>query len=93
MTEEAYLQEVPRYRNTLIQRYLPTGFDPVAQIATDPDTTCTYRGYIKFLETDLADSSVMTEAKTKAQVKNKLEDVAKQMIVRGKVGCFQPLEH
>ncbi|KAL8660011.1 MAG: hypothetical protein Q9202_006837 [Teloschistes flavicans] len=81
ITEEEYLRDAPKFRNDLLARYLPEDFNVDAHIAKDADTTLTYRGYIKFLETDLA---TMGEERTKSQMKNHFEATAKKMIVRGK---------
>ncbi|KAL8737192.1 MAG: hypothetical protein Q9181_001918 [Wetmoreana brouardii] len=81
ITEEEYLKDAPQFRNDLLAKYLPEKFDVDAHIAKDADTTLTYRGYIKFLETDLADQG---EEETKAQMKKRYEAIAKKMIVRGK---------
>ncbi len=83
--EEGYLRDAPNFRDGLYKRYLPENFDPDTQIANDADTTLTYRGYIKFLETDLANNGPESEQKSKAQHKKFREDVAKSMIGRGKV--------
>ncbi|SLM34376.1 Pyoverdine biosynthesis [Lasallia pustulata] len=85
LSEEDYLRDASSFRDSLIKQYLPVDFDP-AQITNDADTCLTYRGYIKFLETDLADnvSPLDTERKSKAQTKRHHEDVAKGMISRGK---------
>lgn len=85
--EVEYLKDAPVFRSQMIEKYLPKGFNPEAHIAKDADATSTYRGYIKFLETDLANSVTEGEPKTKAQIKKHHEEVAKKMIVRGKVKC------
>ncbi|KAL8949691.1 MAG: hypothetical protein Q9222_004220 [Ikaeria aurantiellina] len=83
-TEEEYLKGASHFRSSIIEKYLPTGFDPETHIAKDPDATLTYRGYIKFLETDLAARPVEGEPKSKAQMKKLYEETAKKMMVRGK---------
>ena len=85
ITEEEYLKHAPEFRTEIITKYLPENFDPDVHITKDADTTLTYRGYIKFLETDLANRNWGEETKTKAQIKKLHEDIAKKMIVRGKV--------
>lgn len=85
LSEEAYLKDAPSFRDGLYKQYLPENFDPEVQIANDADMTLTYRGYIKFLETDLANSNPESEQKSKAQHKRYREEVAKSMIGRGKV--------
>ncbi len=85
LSEEAYLKDAPSFRDGLNKRYLPESFDAEVQIANDADTTLTYRGYIKFLETDLANNGPESEQKSKSQHKKYREGVAKSMIGRGKV--------
>lgn len=97
ITEEEYLKHAPEFRTEIITKYLPENFDPDLYITKDADTTLTYRGYIKFLETDLANHNWGEETKTKAQIKKLHEEVAKKMIVRGKVkrssDIVIPLDH
>ena len=88
LDEDAYLRDAHSFRDGLHKRYLPENFDSDTQIAADADTTLTYRGYIKFLETDLANNGPESEQKSKAQHKKFREDVAKSMIGRGKVIPF-----
>ena len=85
LSEEAYLKDAPNIRDRLYKQSLPENFDSDLQIASDADTTLTYRGYIKFLETDLANNGPELEQKSKAQHKKYREVVAKSMIGRGKV--------
>ncbi|MCJ1248313.1 hypothetical protein MMC30_005530 [Trapelia coarctata] len=84
LSEEAYLRDAPRFRAELNRQYLPEGFDPDVQISKDADTMLTYRGYIKFLEIDLATAGQESKSVSKSQLKKNHEKVAKQMIVRGK---------
>lgn len=90
-TEEDYLRNAPKYRDEIIRKYLPVDFDPVEFIAKDFDATCTFRGYIKFLETDFTDNIFEGKLKTKSQIKRYHEDVARSMIIRGKASS--PLYH
>ena len=79
--EEEYLEAAPSFRDEILTRYLPKDFDTDAYIANDVNATLTYRGYIKFLEIDLAHQLVN---ETKSQMKKVYESTAKRMIVRGK---------
>ena len=82
LAEDVYLQQAPRYRNLLVERYTPQGFDADQFIKESNDATLTYRGYIKFLEKDLENDPVLTASKTR---KKETEKIAKAMIGRGKV--------
>ncbi|KAH6674834.1 Pyoverdine/dityrosine biosynthesis protein-domain-containing protein [Halenospora varia] len=81
MSQKYYLENAKRFRDTVTSRYLPEKFDVDSEIASDPDAALTYRGYIKFLELDLAKDN---SDETKSQVKKRQENVAKSMIRRGK---------
>ncbi|KAL9595587.1 MAG: hypothetical protein Q9219_006351 [cf. Caloplaca sp. 3 TL-2023] len=83
-TEEAYLKDVSYFRDQIMERYTPEGFNVESHLAKDADATLTYRGYIKFLETDLATRPADAEPKTKSQMKKMYEEIAKKMMVRGK---------
>ncbi|KAL8640383.1 MAG: hypothetical protein Q9226_008755 [Calogaya cf. arnoldii] len=78
INEEEYLKAAPLFRDELLARYLSEGFDADAHIAKDADITLTYRGYIKFLETDLANQGEGGE--TKAQMNKRYEATAKLSI-------------
>lgn len=82
LDEERYLREAPGFRSELHDKNLPEGFDATSFIANEPDATLTYRGYIKFLEKDLEQSSA---SKPPAQRKKFHEETAKAMMGRGKV--------
>ncbi|KAI1747701.1 Pyoverdine/dityrosine biosynthesis protein-domain-containing protein [Xylaria castorea] len=81
VTEDVYLSNVNRVRDEIIRHYMPPGFDAEKAIANEVDTTLTYRGYLRFLELDLAPQMI---GDTKAQNRSRREKVAKHMIVRGR---------
>ncbi|TQV94406.1 pyoverdine/dityrosine biosynthesis protein [Cordyceps javanica] len=74
-----YLKNVPKLRQRLVQD-MPSDLEVKRLIATDMDTTLVYRGYLRFLELDLAITGM---GKTKTQQKKRIRAVAKQMIGRG----------
>ncbi|KAH8155962.1 hypothetical protein CIB48_g12285 [Xylaria polymorpha] len=78
LTEEMYLEKVPEFRS-LLEAHGPADFDIVEAIANDPDILKTYRGYRKFLETDLS-----RNGRSKSQQGRQIGEVAKAMITRGK---------
>lgn len=55
------------------------------RISEDEDTCSTYRGYIKFLETDLQNVYPVGEGRSKSKYKRGIEYIAKQMLMRGDV--------
>ena len=91
LSEEDYLRAAAGFRARMAERYLPENFDAVAHVTKDADTTFTYRGYIKFLETDLATRVDESGPQTKAQIKKHNEGVAIKMIARGKVSSHHLL--
>lgn len=53
MTKDSYLALTPAARKTLEEQYGRTEEEVLNMIQTDADTLLTYRGFIRFLETDL----------------------------------------
>lgn len=79
VSKEQYLTNIAKIRHKLAHG-LPSDAEVDDMIRTDLDTTLVYRGYLKFLELDLAKSA--TES-SKAQEKKRLRAMARQMIARG----------
>ncbi|OAX83873.1 hypothetical protein ACJ72_01775 [Emergomyces africanus] len=85
LTAEQYLKDAAWFRTQLYERNIPENFDVSMFISNDPDTTLTYRGYIKFLEKDLdGDSLISDQCVSKRQVKKRHEATARNMISRGR---------
>ncbi|KAI1357745.1 Clavaminate synthase-like protein [Xylaria arbuscula] len=78
LTEAMYLEKAPEFR-VLLEANGPVDFDVIDSIENDPDILRTYRGYRKFLETDLTRGG-----RSKSQQGRLIGDVAKAMITRGK---------
>ncbi|KAK6832156.1 hypothetical protein RU639_002997 [Aspergillus parasiticus] len=72
------------FRQRLVENYTPLDYDCAASIREDKDVCATYRGYIKFLTKDLEHTFVDDGSVSKRSHKQKLESIAKDMIVRGK---------
>lgn len=85
LTQEIYLQQASQYRQLLVERYTPEGFDAGQSIKESNDAMLTYRGYIKFLEKDLEHDPVLAAAKNR---KLESEKIAKAMISRGKASTY-----
>lgn len=85
--EAEYAQQAPLVRERMVETYTPENYDINEQIASEEDICTTYRGYIKFLQKDLAH---LNNGQSKSQVKKRNEAVAKKMIARGKVLFFNP---
>lgn len=82
-SEEVYVEYAPQIRAEIVRRFLPRGFDPTEAIAKDPDMNHTYCGYARFMATELANTIHDMPSRLK---RRHCKDVAKGMIVRGKVG-------
>ncbi|GAT27524.1 pyoverdine/dityrosine biosynthesis protein [Aspergillus luchuensis] len=82
---EAYEKLAPEFRQELIKKYTPEGFDAAVKIKTDENICTTYRGYIKFLTKDLEHLHVDDGTKSRKSHKKHLGDVAKSMIERGAI--------
>lgn len=83
-TLDEYFQTAQWYREELTRRYLPEGFDVNSEMKTKEDMVLTYRGYIKFLTTDLKHEQ-QRQGLSNSKIKTMNELVAKQMIRRGAV--------
>lgn len=79
LTKEKYLDGVASYRQAL-HELLPEGYDGADDIANDPDVNQTYKGYKKFLDTEV---DIKNEGRAARDRRN--ADLAKQMMGRGKV--------
>ncbi|CAL3970609.1 unnamed protein product [Diplocarpon coronariae] len=87
-TEEAktldeYLATAGMYRDQMVAINTPVDFDVKTHLEQDPSALMTYRGYIKFLEMDLAHAEGR-EGLSKKGRKKLNEIIAKKMIARGK---------
>lgn len=81
---DEYVQNASWYRNEMVKKYLPTGFNVRVELKTNINALMTYRGYLKFLQTDLRYEKSRQRQSGK-QVKKMNEAVAKLMIARGAV--------
>ncbi|KAH6671279.1 Pyoverdine/dityrosine biosynthesis protein-domain-containing protein [Halenospora varia] len=81
-TVEEYVQSAASIRKKLVADHIPTGFDVKEHLKRDTSALMTYRGYLKFLRTDLKYAEGRKGA-SKNTVKRMNSDVAKKMIIRG----------
>ncbi|KAJ5664905.1 Pyoverdine biosynthesis [Penicillium maclennaniae] len=79
-----YLAHASCLRRELRHLHGDPSFDADEAIKTDNDTCLTYRGYIKFLTKDLAHQE-QTQSLSKRARQNQIAQIARQMIVRGKM--------
>ncbi|KAI1472620.1 Pyoverdine/dityrosine biosynthesis protein-domain-containing protein [Daldinia caldariorum] len=83
LDEIRYVANATNFRHALLQQFSRPGYDVSLRISEDEDTCLTYRGYIKFLETDLQNVYPIGEGRSKSKYKRGVEYIAKQMLTRG----------
>ncbi|KZF20182.1 hypothetical protein L228DRAFT_232708 [Xylona heveae TC161] len=82
MTKETYLQFVEKSREVLLSEYGRSEEEVRQMMSDDPDTLTTYRGFIRFLETDLRYSPVAKAATSGQQFRKIVKKVAMGMMIR-----------
>lgn len=85
LTEESYIDQAPHFRDKLTEIHTPVGLDLRHDIANNEDSAATYRGYIRFLAKDLANTKKYETKTSKSAIKKRNEMVARRMMGRGKV--------
>ncbi|OLN87378.1 Spore wall maturation protein DIT1-like protein 4 [Colletotrichum chlorophyti] len=82
LTKEKYMELVDESRTTLEAQFGDPDKDVRAMIDTDADTLMTYRGFIRFLETDLRNSPIAAHAKSGHKYRKVVKEVAMKMMMR-----------
>ena len=90
LDEMTYVANASNFRRALLNTFGNPGWD-WKQVSQSEDVCLTYRGYIKFLETDLADVYPLTEGRSKSRYKRGIEYIAREMMGRGDVSSLRPL--
>lgn len=90
LDEAVYLSNASAFRDTFLSRYGDEKLDVSERIRGDDDTCMTYRGYIRFLATDLANVYPTGPNRSKSQYKREIECIAKKMLYRGDVSYTLP---
>lgn len=85
MTQIIYAANATNFRRLLLNRYGKDDIDIDHAIATDPDTLMTYRGYCRFLESDLQYIYPTGKTRSKNAYKREVKFLAKEMLIRGYV--------
>ncbi|KAK2070051.1 hypothetical protein P8C59_004585 [Phyllachora maydis] len=83
LDEMRYVANATDFRRELLNRYGAPGYDAARAVAENADTCLTYRGYQRFLQTDLAPVYPMGEGRSRSQFEKGVGYVAKQMLKRG----------
>ena len=82
-TAEEYANRIGDLKEHVFSSFTPAGYDFDADLKKDKNALSTYRGYIKFLETDLA-MYFREQKMSKSATKKHCSKVARGMIARGK---------
>jgi len=82
LTFESYLALADTARKAVVSEHGRSEEDIRALILNDSDSMLTYRGFIRFLETDLRHSPVAAQAKSGQQFRKIVKKVAMQMMIR-----------
>ncbi|RGP81180.1 hypothetical protein FLONG3_717 [Fusarium longipes] len=82
LDEMTYVAHASDFRRALLNTFSKPGWkwDDIRQ---SEDQCMTYRGYMKFLQTDLETVYPLDETRTKSRYKRGIEHIAKQMMARG----------
>ncbi|OHW90955.1 pyoverdine dityrosine biosynthesis [Colletotrichum incanum] len=83
LEEITYVANATNFRRSLLNTFGRSDYDPSKEISQNEDTCLTYRGYIKFLETDLRHVYPVGEDRSKTKFKAGIEYISKQMLQRG----------
>ncbi|KAI1077747.1 Pyoverdine/dityrosine biosynthesis protein-domain-containing protein [Whalleya microplaca] len=83
LDEIRYVANATNFRHALLKQFSRPEYNVSSRISEDEDTCLTYRGYIKFLETDLQNVYPIGEGRSKKKYKKGVEYIAKQMLMRG----------
>ncbi|KAK4678468.1 hypothetical protein QC764_307890 [Podospora pseudoanserina] len=83
LDEITYVANATEFRRALLNTFGRPDFDASVEICCNEDTCMTYRGYIKFLETDLRHVYPLGSDRSKSKFKRGTEHIAKNMLMRG----------
>ncbi|EQK99744.1 Pyoverdine biosynthesis [Ophiocordyceps sinensis CO18] len=82
LDEMTYVANASNFRRALLNDFGSADWE-WKEVSQNEDVCLTYRGYIKFLETDLKDVYPISEGRSKKKYKRGIEYIAKQMLARG----------
>lgn len=84
LDEMTYVANASNFRRALLNEFSDPNWQ-WKEVRQNEDVCLTYRGYIKFLETDLENVYPQGPQRTKSKYKKGIEYIAKQMLARGHV--------
>ncbi|KAI1486752.1 putative pyoverdine/dityrosine biosynthesis protein [Biscogniauxia mediterranea] len=83
LDEMTYVANATNFRHGLLAQFSKPGFDASLRISEDEDTCLTYKGYIRFLGTDLRYVYPVGPGQSKRKFQKGIKYIAKQMLNRG----------
>ncbi|KAH7166366.1 Pyoverdine/dityrosine biosynthesis protein-domain-containing protein [Dactylonectria macrodidyma] len=83
LEEITYVANATNFRRYLLNKYGKEDLDIDHEIATNPDTLMTYRGYRRFLESDLQHVFPSGKGRSIKGYKKNVKFLAKEMLIRG----------
>lgn len=93
LKEISYIANATNFRRFLFNKYGKQDIDIEHRIKIDPDTLMTYRGYCRFLESDLQHIFFTGKGRSGHGYKNDVKYLAKQMLIRGYVSRIVSINH
>ena len=91
LDEMTYVANATNFRRSLLNEFSRPDWQ-WSEVKESEDVCLTYRGYIKFLETDLQYVYPVGEGRTKSRFKKGIEAIAKEMLMRGDVSYSSSLQ-
>lgn len=89
LDEMTYVANASNFRRALLNTFSRPDWE-WKSVSQSEDVCLTYRGYIKFLETDLETVYPIGDERSKTKYKRGIEYIAKQMMARGDVSPQPP---
>lgn len=86
LDEMTYVANASNFRRALLNDFSDPNWE-WKEVSQNEDVCLTYRGYIKFLETDLQYVYPQGPDRSKTKYKKGIEYIAKQMLARGHVSA------
>ncbi|WEW55604.1 hypothetical protein PRK78_001035 [Emydomyces testavorans] len=83
LDEVSYVANATNFRLALMNNFSSKDWDVSNKIVEDEDVCMTYRGYLEFLPTDLAETYPISRSFSKSKFEKGTESIAKQMLIRG----------
>ncbi|KAM0248012.1 hypothetical protein ACHAQJ_009647 [Trichoderma viride] len=83
LDEIKYVANATNFRRSLLNRFGKENHDIDSEIQQKPDTLMTYRGYCRFLESDLQYIFPLQTGRTSNGYKRSVKFLAKEMLIRG----------